>query len=114
MQEKKPRIFSEVFADCSVAGLSNVIIENIKIYKKENKIEVYLVSDVDLEILDIYGFEDFLKWKFSFYTIKTYVTYVEIKKDILKIPSIWENVLTYLEKKRPPTKMMLFRKYSKY
>ena len=102
MQNKVVEVFKDYNNNDSI---NEAIIENINLYKKSNKIEIELISNIKISILDIERFEQYLKERFKINTVKIKLSYkdkieIDIEKD-------WADIEKYLHKKFPLIKQIL-------
>ena len=80
--------------------LSNLIIINANLYKRTNKLEMFIGSNCVLSILDIAKFREFLIDKFSFSDVVFYIKYREVSDNELKnnIVLQWNDIVKYMSK----------------
>ena len=108
-----------VFGDYNTDSfaLANSKISNVNLYKKTNKLELFLQSQEIIPISEIEKFESYAKKRFNFNEVSFKISYqneennkidkvnnLEIDK---KIENDWKNILEYMSKKVPVIKAFL-------
>ena len=107
-----------VFGDYNTDSfaLANAKISNVNLYKKTNKLELFLQSQETIPISEIEKFEIYAKKRFNFNEVSFKISYqsevdsidkvndLEIDK---KIENDWKNLLEYMSKKVPVIKAFL-------
>jgi DNA polymerase-3 subunit alpha (Gram-positive type) len=101
------KYIKDVFADLDITGnMLEARIENVNLYKKQNRLQVDIVSDKPITISDIGKFESYLTERYSVDKTLTNIKYqdVEIEQNI---DSNWGNIISYITSKEPLSKAML-------
>jgi DNA polymerase-3 subunit alpha (Gram-positive type) len=101
------KYIKDVFADLDITGnMLDAKIENVNLYKKQNRLQVDIVSDKPITINDIGKFESYLTDHYKVERTLTNIRYqdVEIEQNI---DSNWGNIITYITSKEPLSKAML-------
>ena len=93
-------------------ALSNAKISNVNLYKKTNKLELFLQTQEVIPISEIEKFETYAKKRFNFNEVLFKVSYPEEKNDVgdeinEKVKRDWKNILEYISKKAPVIKAFL-------
>ena len=93
-------------------ALSNAKISNVNLYKKTNKLELFLQTQEVIPISEIEKFETYAKKRFNFNEVLFKVSYPEEKNDVSdeineKVKKDWKNILDYISKKAPVIKAFL-------
>ena len=97
----------EVFPDYAESeAIINGTILKINLYKKSNKLEIIIKSKVYIELKEIYRFEMYLKNRFQIETVNINLKYEE-NVNIPKLEEQWKEIIAYIGKKYPTTKMLL-------
>ena len=102
------RLVKEVFKDYIEDGnICNAQILALDLYKKSNKLNIKLKSDVKISIKEISNFEKYITKRFQINNVQTQIQYSfefisdeEIKND-------WEDIISFMAEKYPLTKAVL-------
>ncbi len=101
------REVKEIFKDyLELNNIQDSIFENANLFKKSNKLEIYLTSKKQINIEELESFENFLVNKFAVNKAIINISYdnAEIKETI---EEDWENLIKYMCKKEPLSKAIL-------
>ena len=107
---EQAKAFKLVFPDYSASefALADGIIQNINLYKKTKKLEIYLLTDSSISMREISSFEKYAKARFEIKVVEFKNT---IKKDeIEKIEFLlndWENIAKYMQDRVPIIKAFM-------
>ena len=96
---KKNRELKLVFPDFDINELfANLIIIDANLYKRTNKLEMFIGSNYVLDIIDLAKFRNFLINKFKFTDVEFKINYDESLRDVLKeaINVQWSNIIKYM------------------
>ena len=100
----------EVFSDYKTENIiKEAEIEALNLIKKENVLEIKLVSGSYIEIKELWYFEKFLKERFKFSNVNIKISYLE-NVTIKPIEKEWENLICYMIHKYPLMKPMILLK----
>ena len=100
----------EVFSDYETENIiKEAQIEALNLIKKENVLEINLLSNAYLEIKELWFFEKFLKERFKFSNVDIKISYSE-NVTIKPIEKEWENLICYMIHKYPLMKPMILLK----
>ena len=98
----------EVFNDYSeLNNIRDCIITNVNLFKKSNKLEIYLTSNKQIKVSELENFEDFLVNKFAINKAIIEVSYAEGTEIEDSISADWQDLVKYMSKKEPLTKAIL-------
>ena len=105
--EKQAKQIKEVFPEYTLSTkVTEGKILKINLFKKSNKLEIEIGSKEYLSLKEIFEFESYLKERFQIETV-----YIDIKyEENVSIPRLeeeWKNIVAYMGKKYPTTKMLL-------
>ena len=97
----------DVFGDfkCS-SNLIEAEIENVNLFKKTNRLQVRIMSNKQINLNEIDGFEDYLINRFKVSKASLDIDYKDAKIDF-DLDSNWDNIITYIGKKEPFSKAIL-------
>ncbi len=101
------RQVKEIFKDYSeLNNIQDSIFNNANLFKKSNKLDVYLTSKKQIKVEELESFENFLVNKFAVNKAIIEMSYdnAEIKETIKED---WEDLIKYMCKKEPLTKAIL-------
>lgn len=101
------KYIKDVFTDFSdSADLLEAKLENINFYKKQNKLQVDIISNKPISIGDIGKFEKYLQNRMNIGKALTNIKYenVEIEQNI---EENWSNIISYITSKEPLSRAML-------
>ena len=100
------KLIEEVFADFQNGGnIKKAIIKKANLYKKTNRFEILLKSDVLIDIKDVHNFELYLIERFKFEIVIVKIEYTcEVELDI---SSKWQDIINYMAYKYPSVKAIL-------
>lgn len=96
---EKNRELKLVFPDFDINELfANLIIIDANLYKRTNKLEMFIGSNYVLDIIDLAKFRNFLINKFKFTEVEFKINYDESLRDVLKeaINVQWSNIIKYM------------------
>ncbi len=106
MQEELKTV-KEIFSDYKEeATINNCKIQKISLFKKINKLELYLKCEEYIKIKELLDFENYLKSRFSIENIEIDTLYEE-NVELPSIESMWKNIVEYMSLKYPLTKVLL-------
>lgn len=98
------KTIKDIFSDFETEEeLYTAKIKNVNLYKKTNVLSLCLISDIRINLKNIYLLENYLKKRFN-------VKDVEIKienNNEININTEWNNIITYINIKYPLTKAIL-------
>lgn len=100
------KLIEEIFPDFNNCGnLRKAIVKKVNLYKKTNRFEILLQSNVGIDIKDIHNFEVYLMERFKFEIVIVKIEYTtEIPADIL---GKWDDIINYIAYKYPSIKAIL-------
>ncbi len=100
--------FKMVFSDYNTDSfaLANAKISNVNLYKKTNRLELFLQSDNLVPISEIDKFETYAKKRFNFNEVDFKISFPEQEMDE-KVVEDWKEILSHLSKKVPVIKAFL-------
>ena len=96
---EKNRELKLVFPDFDINELfANLIIIDANLYKRTNKLEMFIGSNYVLDIIDLAKFRNFLINKFKFTDVEFKINYDESLNELLKesINLQWNNIVKYM------------------
>ena len=104
-QVKEAKEVKMVFCDYNADSfaLANAKISNVNLYKKTNKLELFLLSDKLIDINEIEKFESYIKKRFNIKEVSLKITLPEEDRSN-DIKNDWKKILAYLSKKIPVIK----------
>ena len=106
MSEITEKLIQDIFADFKQGGnLLKSVIKKINLYKKTNRFEILLQSDLPIDIKEVHNFEIYLMERFKFEVVIIKIEYTE-QPDI-DIVSKWEDIINYMSFKYPSVKAIL-------
>ncbi len=76
------------------------------LYKKTNKLEVYIVSHEKISIDELSNFEDFITKRFNVQRALIEIQYSDVEIE-MNIEEDWQKIVTYMSKKEPMTRAIL-------
>ena len=88
-----------VFPDFNInESFANLIIIDANLYKRTNKLEMFIGSNYVLDIIDLAKFRNFLINKFKFTDVEFKINYDESLNELLKesINLQWNNIVKYM------------------
>ena len=88
-----------VFPDFNInESFANLIIMDANLYKRTNKLEMFIGSNYVLDIIDLAKFRNFLINKFKFTDVEFKINYDESLNELLKesINLQWNNIVKYM------------------
>ena len=95
MQEELKTV-KEIFSDYKEeATINNCKIQKISLFKKINKLELYLKCEEYIKIKELLDFENYLKSRFSIENIEIDTLYEE-NVELPSIESMWKNIVEYM------------------
>ena len=101
------KYIKDVFKDfaCS-SNLQDAIVENVNLYKKQNRLQIDLISEKPITITEIGSFENYLQGRLKVGKTLTNIKYnnVQIEPDI---ESDWGSIVSYITSKEPLSRAML-------
>ena len=101
------KYINEVFKDFEVnSSISRAQIENINLYKKQNRLQIDISSDEPITIDEIGTFENYLENKFNISKAFTNIKYNDVQIE-QNITENWNNIISYITKKEPFSKALL-------
>lgn len=101
------KCINEVFKDFDVnSNIAKAQIENINLYKKQNKLQVDIMSDKPITIDEIGNFENYLQNKFKINKALTNIKYSDVEIEP-NISENWKNIVSYITQKEPFSKALL-------
>ncbi len=77
------------------------------LYKKSNKLEIYLISQERILIDELSNFEDFIIKRFNVQRALIEIQYSENAEIEMNIEEDWPKIVTYMSKKEPMTRAIL-------
>ena len=87
----------EVFNDYSeLNNIRDCIITNVNLFKKSNKLEIYLTSNKQIKVSELENFEDFLVNKFAINKAIIEVSYAEGTEIEDSISADWQDLVKYM------------------
>ena len=97
-----------VFGDYNTESfaLANAKISNVNLYKKTNRLELFLQSDELIPVSELEKFETYAKKRFNFKEVNFKITLPEIDPEE-EIKKDWSDILLFLSKKVPVIKAFL-------
>ena len=100
------KLIGEVFADFqNVGNLKQAIIKKANLYKKNNRFEILLQSNVEIDVKEVHNFEAYLIERFKFEVVIVKIEYTEeIEIDVI---SKWQDIINYMSYKYPSVKAIL-------
>lgn len=106
MEQVVTKKLKEIFKDFNINSyILNSKIQSINLYKKQNRLEVKIISDEKVKIKDIGAFERYLVKRFLLKEIIVKIEYEEnIENNFIEQ---WDDILDYLSYKHPLTKALL-------
>ena len=92
------------FTDCD--NLLDARLENVNLYKKQDKLQVDIISNKPITIGEIGKFENYLQSRMNIARAFTNIKYedVEIEQNI---EENWSNIISYITSKEPLSRAML-------
>ncbi len=107
MSDAQRKTVGEVFADFNIdSNILKAAIENIKLYKKTNKIELDIFSEENINIKELALLEKYLEKRFDIKDIVIDIKYLNTIEDEYIIKQ-WSNVINYMAQKYPLTRALL-------
>ncbi len=98
----------EVFNDYTeLNNISESYVTNVNLFKKSNKLEIYLTCDKQIKLEELESLENFLVNKFAINKAIIEISYTENTEINENLNEIWEDIVKYMSKKEPLTKAML-------
>lgn len=106
MEQVVTKKLKEIFKDFNINSyILNSKIQSINLYKRQNRLDVKIISDKEVKINDIGAFEKYLVKRFL---LKEIIVKVEYEGDIENnFIEQWDDILDYLSYKHPLTKALL-------
>lgn len=101
------KYIKEVFTDFTdVPNLLEAKLSNVNLYKKQNKLQVDIISNKAITIDEIGQFENYLQSRLNVDKALTNIKYedVEIEQNI---EENWKNIISYITSKEPLSRAML-------
>ncbi len=104
-QVKEAKEVKMVFCDYSADSfaLANAKISNINLYKKTNKLELFLLVEELIPLEEIEKFENYIKKRFNIKDVSIKISLPEENRSKI-IETEWKKILAYLSKKVPVIK----------
>lgn len=104
-QVKEAKEVKIVFCDYNADSfaLANAKISNVNLYKKTNKLELFLLSDELIDIDEIEKFEGYIKKRFNIKEVSLKISLPEENRSKI-IEENWKKILAYLSKRVPVIK----------
>ena len=107
-EEKNFKKIGTVFGDFKCdSNILNAKIERVNLYKKNNSFEVFLISELPINIREIHNFEKFLCKRFMLEKSTVRVKYDTDQNYSSNITNEWNNIVDYLAYRHPMTKAIL-------
>ncbi len=101
------KLMRDVFSDYQKENkILEAYIQNVNLYRKENKLVLEITSNLFVPIKDIWYFEIFLRERFSIEKIEIKIHYSN-EVDIPKVEDEWANIICYMAHKYPLMKPLL-------
>ena len=108
MEQK--RTIQTIFSDYKTeANIKQAEIKEMNLIKKQNILQLDLVSNEYIEIKELWFFEKFLKDRFQFANIDMKIKYEE-NTEIKSVEKEWTNLICYMVHKYPLMKPMILLK----
>ncbi len=100
------KLIEEIFPDFQKGGnLRKAIIKKANLYKKTNRFEILVKSDMLIDIKDVHNFELYLIERFKFQIVLVKIEYTcELEFDLV---SKWQDIIGYMAYKYPSVKAIL-------
>lgn len=104
------KYIKEVFTDFAnftdVTNLLDAKLSNVNLYKRQNKLQIDIVSSKPISIIEIGKFENYLQNRMNVGKALTNIRYedVEIEQNI---EENWNNIISYITSKEPLSRAML-------
>ena len=101
------KYIKDVFGDYSQNNnLIDAVVENVTLYKKNNKLNVLVASEKQIRLSEIVSFEDYLVNRFSLENARLEIKYenVDIEPTVSRD---WPNIISYIARKEPFSKAIL-------
>lgn len=101
------KYIKEIFTDLDISSnMQNAKIDNVNLYKSQNKLQIDIISENPITINDIGKFESYLIEHYKVDRALTNIKYkdVEIEQNI---GENWGNIISYITSKEPLSKAML-------
>ena len=101
-----PNVLKDMFKDYNERNnIADCIVDNINLFKKSNRMEIYLKSDKQITLDELSSFEKYVKNKFNVASIVCYIKYsIDIMPDI---EENWQSIQKYIASKYPAIKGIL-------
>ena len=101
------KIIKTVFSDFdNNLEIANFKLKNASLYKKVNKLVLNIVADKEINLEELFKFENYLRNRFKIENVVISVEYEDYKNK-KEIQDIWNNIVLYLNRKYPLTKSIL-------
>ena len=109
MAENTDKTVQNVFNDFkNTSNLKEALVQGIKLFKKEDKLQIHILSCSNILVKDLLSFETYLENRFMIKDICIVIKYQETEKwDDNIISKEWENIIEYMAHKYPLTKAIL-------
>ena len=109
MAENTDKTVQNVFNDFTTSSnLKDAVVQGIKLFKKEDKLQIFILSCSSILVKDLLSFETYLENRFQIKYISIVIHYQDIEKwDDSIIPKEWEDIIEYMSHKYPLTKAIL-------
>ena len=100
------KLIEEIFADFQNGGnFRKAIIMKVNLYKKTNKFEILVKSNLLIDIKDVHNFELYLIERFKFEMVIVKIEYPDEQN--IDIASKWQDIISYMAYKYPSLKAIL-------
>jgi len=101
------KFIKDVFGDYNTNSiLRDAEIENINLFKKTNRLQVNIISNKQIKLSEIEGFEDYLIDRFKVNKASLDIGYKNADIDF-DIENDWNSIIKYIAKKEPFSKAIL-------
>ena len=109
MTECKEKTIQNVFQDFAGAtSLKSALVQGIKLFKRQEKLQITLLSSLPIAVKDLLSFEKYLENRFTIPNVCIVIEYDKvpnIKEDTIE--KEWANIIEYMAHKYPLTKAIL-------
>ncbi len=109
MTECKEKTIQNVFQDFAGAtSLKSALVQGIKLFKRQEKLQITLLSSLPIAVKDLLSFEKYLENRFTIPNVCIVIEYdkvPDIKEDTIE--NEWANIIEYMAHKYPLTKAIL-------
>ena len=108
---EQAKAFKLVFPDYSASefALADGLIQNINLYKKTGKLEIYLLTDSSISMCEILNFEKYIKNRFPNIKVLEFKNTIKSTKEekIEFLLNDWDNLVKYMQGKVPLIKAFM-------